>query len=62
MYFEVNYTDSHVGEFWISKLIIPIVMLENFGSLTFEPRHEKTNVLVSDLDRHIPGCTATKNG
>ena len=24
-----------------------------------EPRHEKTNVLVSDLVRHKPGCTAT---
>ena len=23
-----------------------------------EPRHEKTNVLVSDLVRHKPGCTA----
>ena len=28
----------------------------------FEPRHEKTNVLVSDLVRHKPGCTATKDG
>ena len=29
---------------------------------TFEPRHEKTNVLVSDLVRHKPGCTATEDG
>ena len=28
----------------------------------FEPRHEKTNVLVSDLVRHKPGCTATEDG
>ena len=24
-----------------------------------EPRHEKTNILVSDLVRHKPGCPAT---
>ena len=29
---------------------------------TFVPRHEKTNVLVSDLVRHKPGCTATGDG
>ena len=28
----------------------------------FEPRHEKTNVLVSDQVRHKPGCTATEDG
>ena len=27
-----------------------------------EPRHEKTNVLVSDLVQHKPGCTATEDG
>ena len=27
-----------------------------------EPRHEKTNVLVSDLVRHKPGGTATEDG
>ena len=27
----------------------------------FEPRHEKTSVLVSDLVRHKPGCTATED-
>ena len=27
-----------------------------------EPRHEKTNVLVSDQVRHKPGCTATEEG
>ena len=30
--------------------------------LTYEPRHEKTNILVSDLVRHKPGCTATEDG
>ena len=28
----------------------------------FEPRHEKTNILVSDLVRHKPGCTTTEDG
>ena len=27
-----------------------------------EPRHEKTNILVSDLVRYKPGCTATEDG
>ena len=28
----------------------------------YEPRHEKTNILVSDLVRPKPGCTATEDG
>ena len=28
----------------------------------YEPHHEKTNVLVSDLVLHKPGCTATEDG
>ena len=28
----------------------------------YEPRYDKTNVLVSDLVRHKPGCTATEDG
>ena len=27
-----------------------------------ELRHEKTNIMVSDLVRHKPGCTATEDG
>ena len=27
-----------------------------------EPRHEKTNILVSDLVLHKSGCTATEDG
>ena len=27
----------------------------------FEPRHEKTNILVSDLAQHKPGCTAAED-
>ena len=29
---------------------------------TYEQRPEKTNILVSDLVRHKPGCTATEDG
>ena len=29
---------------------------------TNEPRHEKTNVLVSDQVRHKLGCTASEDG
>ena len=29
---------------------------------TYAMRHEKTNILVSDLVRHKPGCTATVDG
>ena len=32
------------------------------GLITNEARHEKTKVLVSDLVRHKPGCTATEDG
>ena len=28
----------------------------------YEPHHEKTNVLFSELVRHKPGCTATEDG
>ena len=28
----------------------------------FEPRHEKTNILVSDQVQHKTGCTATEDG
>ena len=28
----------------------------------FEPRHEKTNILVFDLVPHKPGCIATEDG
>ena len=31
------------------------------GSIQFEPHHEKTNILVSDLVRHKLGCTATED-
>ena len=45
--------------------MVAIVSKSNLCCLAhilFEPRHEKTNVLVSDLVRHKPGCTATVDG
>ena len=36
--------------------ICPFVLFIN------EPHHEKTNILVSDLVLHKPGCTATEDG
>ena len=30
--------------------------------IIYDPLHEKTNVLVSDLVRHKQGCTATEDG
>ena len=48
------------------KLVVFSFFLEsqnsNNWSRTNEPRHEKTNVLVSDLVQHKPGCTATEDG
>ena len=40
-----------------------IVQLPNyrFFNKIYEPRREKTNVLVSDLVRHKPGCTARED-
>ena len=32
-----------------------------YAIIKYEPCHEKTNVLVSDLVRHKPGCTATED-
>ena len=35
--------------------------LQVSGITIYELRHVKTNVLVSDLVRHKPGCTATED-
>ena len=37
-------------------------MYMSHSTRIYEPRHEKTNVLVSDLVRHNLGCTATEDG
>ena len=65
-----------VGKFSIKMALYIVIILNtcmymlntfkssliNFRSLSYEPRHEKTNVLVSDLVPHKPGCTATVDG
>ena len=38
------------------------LFLDLYAEITFEPQHEKTNILVSDLVRHKPGCTAIEDG
>ena len=43
-------------------LDIDNIHFEHMVHRIYEPRHEKTNVLVSDLVRHKPGCTATQDG
>ena len=40
---------------WLNHNVIKVFLL-------LEPCHEKTNVLVSNLVRHKPGCTATEDG
>ena len=35
---------------------------KQFIFIIIEPSHEKTNILVSDLVQHKPGCTATEDG
>ena len=44
------------------KNIMWIVKTFQFSTSTFEPRHEKTSILVSNLVQHKPGCTATEDG
>ena len=39
-----------------------LVVFHCIDCIIFEPPHEKTNVLVFDLVRHKPGCTATEDG
>ena len=36
--------------------------MQKDDNIIFEPRHEKTNVLVFDLFRHKRGSTATEDG
>ena len=45
----------------LSKMLELREMIEDEVKTPFEPRHEKTNVLVSDMVRHKPGCTATED-
>ena len=44
-----------------AKIIVGCVGLVLRMRLSDKPRHEKTNVLVSDLVRHKPGCKAKED-
>ena len=49
----------------LEKISMERPLLLNYRAITaniYEPRHEKTNILVSNLVRHKPGCTATEDG
>ena len=43
-----------------STLICNFVV--SINGIRFEPHHERTNILVSDLVRHKPSCSATEDG
>ena len=45
----------------MTKMLLTEIGVTQLTS-TYEPRHEKTNVLVSYLIRHKPGCTASEDG
>ena len=47
-----------LGNFAFLMIQIQIVLV----GAVFEPCHEKTNILVSDLVQHKPGCAATEDG
>ena len=53
---KISYTS---GMFGFSARVFEVFVLSSSKS---EPRHEKTNILVSDLVRHKPGCTAVEDG
>ena len=46
-----------VGEMWLQMTGHNVQSMKGY-----EPRHEETNVLVFDLVRNKPGCTALEDG
>ena len=46
----------------IARSYFDVIESQNVLATIFERRYEKTNVLVSDLVRHKPGCTAIEDG
>ena len=46
-----------VGELWLLNDVHNVQLMKGY-----EPRHEETSVLVSNLVRHKPGCTALEDG
>ena len=65
--FEKFQTSSYLVYGWQHNVVYRQIVNKNKTDhkqeeTTNEPRHEKTNNLVSDLVRHKPGCTTTKDG
>ena len=64
-----RYTDSTTPPLFKSELsslkpssvLVQLGLSDLFGNHIFEPRHEKTNNVVSEQVRHNPVCTVTKN-
>ena len=62
-YVEVDmkcYLKGNTTIFYLKKVIFTAVKSQ-YNADAFEPRHEKTYVLVSDQVRHKQGCTATED-
>ena len=53
---------SYVSFFYGHRTLYTSRGYTEVSASIFEPCHEKTNILVSDLVRHKPGCTATEDG
>ena len=51
----VRNTFLNVTAIWVSYSNV-------LQEIIIEPRHEKTNVVVSNPVRHKPGCTVTEDG
>ena len=49
-------------ELLLQELSLPFEPHPEESCPKYEPHHEKTNILVTDLVRHKPGCTATEGG
>ena len=68
---KINKTDNHNAHlnFWsdvtlsnVGPKVTEFLCLRGTWGNTNEPCHEKTNILVFDLVRLKPGCTATEDG
>ena len=46
---------------FLEMLMRSFLFLDIYAHITFEPHHEKTNILVSDQVRHKPCCTAIED-
>ena len=55
-------SESSLFQYIIRQFPLLTMSLRSTRSKSIEPRREKSNVLVSDMVRHRPGCTATRAG